>query len=99
MKLSGITALAHPLDPKTATRHGVFVLEDIDMIRRKYKKGDIKLIILQFHILHQLEHTKYQNLDPTFPLALSKVKRFLHKVSIETMKESHAIIPESNKVS
>lgn len=39
MKLPGITALAHPLDPKIATRHGVFVFEDIDAIQKKYRTG------------------------------------------------------------
>ena len=57
MKLSGIVALAHPLHPEIATRHGVFVLEDVDMIRRKYKKGEIELNTLQFQVLYQLKYT------------------------------------------
>lgn len=40
MKQPGITALAHPLDPKVATRHGVFVFEDIEEIRKRYREGN-----------------------------------------------------------
>ena len=39
MRKPGITALAHPLDAKVATRHGVFVFEDIDMIRKRYSES------------------------------------------------------------
>ena len=39
MKSPGVTALAHPLDLKTATRHGVFVFDNTDEIRKKYKEG------------------------------------------------------------
>ena len=46
MKHPGITALAHPLDPKVATRHGVFVFEDVDEIRRKYREGNAAFITL-----------------------------------------------------
>ena len=40
MKQPGITALAHPLDTEVATRHGVFVFDDIKEIRRKYREGN-----------------------------------------------------------
>lgn len=40
MKQPGITALAHPLDTKVATRHGVFVFEDIEEIRKRYREGN-----------------------------------------------------------
>ena len=40
MKQPGITALAHPLDTKVATRHGVFVFDDVDEIRRIYREGN-----------------------------------------------------------
>ena len=39
MKQPGITALAHPLDTKVATRHGVFVFEDIEGIRKRCREG------------------------------------------------------------
>ena len=36
--------------------------------------------------------------EPSAPSSMSKVKQFLHKVSIEKMKANHAVIPETNKV-
>ena len=41
MRHPGIIALAHPLDPVVATRHGVFVFEDVDAIRKRYNEGDL----------------------------------------------------------
>ena len=40
MKQPGIIALAHPLDTQVATRHGVFVFEDIEEIRKRYREGN-----------------------------------------------------------
>ena len=39
MKRPGISAIAHPSSLKTATTHGVFVLEDVGGIWSKYKEG------------------------------------------------------------
>ena len=39
MKQTGITAIAHPADLEVATTHGVFILQDIEEISRKYKEG------------------------------------------------------------
>lgn len=95
MKRPGITALAHPLDPEVATRHGVFVFESIDDIRRKYIQGDCERIMVLY--LH-LTYYYWCCLDPSCPSTMSKVKKFLHKVSVEKMKKHGAVIPETKKV-
>ena len=46
MKQPGVTALAHPLDTKVASRHGVFVFENIEEIRRRYREGIMKVAVL-----------------------------------------------------
>ena len=45
MKHPGITAIAHPLNPEVATRHGVFVFEDVNSIRKKYRESKQTLFL------------------------------------------------------
>ena len=99
MKSPGITALAHPLNVSTATRHGVFVFENTDEIRRKYKEGDMLIprLVYGVHLDSLMVHF-LSTLDPNSPSTMSEVKRFLHKVSVEKMKANNAIISETSKV-
>lgn len=90
MKHPGITAIAHPLNPEVATRHGVFVFEDVNSIRKKYRESK-QTLFLQSKIY-------LKSADTACPSAINEVKMFLHKVSIEKMKAYQAIISETNQV-
>ena len=53
MKQPGITAIAHPANTDVATTHGVFVLENLQNILKKYQEnpdypsmmGEVKLFL------------------------------------------------------
>ena len=63
--------------------------------RSEGNTGKVMMIVALYSLIVYLPSL---TADPTSPSSMSKVKMFLHKVSVEKMKEKHAVIPENNKV-